>query len=90
MYRLDYTERARNNIVQLKKNEPAAYQKLVTLLEELAEHPRTGTGKPKQLSGNMAGEWSRRISRTHRLRYLIDDDIVTVTVIQAYGHYDDK
>ena len=36
------------------KNEPKAYQKALKLIEELHDHPKTGTGKPKQLTGDTA------------------------------------
>jgi len=55
---------------------------------ELAEHPREDTGKPEMLKGDMSGFWSRRINREHRLIYSIDDNIVTVSVVSAKGHYD--
>jgi len=41
---------------------------------ELAEHPREGTGKPEMLKGDLAGYWSRRINREHRLVYSIEDE----------------
>ena len=46
--------------------------------------------KLERLTGNLAGKWSRRITRKHRLIYEIIDDRVVVIVITAYGHYDDK
>lgn len=49
-----------------------------------------GTGKPEPLSGDRSGQWSRRITQKHRLIYEIEENIVTVDVLSAYGHYDDK
>lgn len=60
------------------------------MIEELQDHPKTGTGKPKPLSGNRSGEWSRRITDKHRLIYKIEEDTVIVLVLSAWGHYDDK
>ncbi|MFW6223071.1 MAG: Txe/YoeB family addiction module toxin [Bacteroidota bacterium] len=54
------------------------------------EHPKTGTGQVEELKGNMQGKWSRRIDKKNRLVYTIDDEIVTVEVISAKGHYGDK
>jgi toxin YoeB len=54
------------------------------------EHPRTGTGKPEIKKYDLAGLYSRRISQKHRLVYQIKDETVTVIVITAAGHYDDK
>ena len=74
----------------LKANEPKAFKKLEKLVEELREHPKTGTGHPEQLKGEPHGRWSRRITARHRLVYEIHDMEVIVIVLAAYGHYDDK
>jgi toxin YoeB len=34
--------------------------------------------------------WTRRIDKKNRMTYEIENDIVTVSVISAMGHYDDK
>ena len=60
------------------------------LIAELYEHPRTGSGHPKQLSGDRAGQWRRKISDKHRLVYEIHDQVVEVLALSAWGHYDDK
>ena len=90
MYKLDYTDEAKLGMQRLKYDEPKAFKKLGKLLEELMEHPRTGTGKPEQLKGDRSGQWSRRITDKHRLVYKIYDMEVIVLVLTAYGHYDDK
>ena len=90
MYDVLYTEKAKESIYALRQSDPAAIKKLVKLVDELMEHPRTGTGKPEQLRGDHAGQWSRRITKKHRLIYEIFDTEVVVLVLSAYGHYDDK
>jgi toxin YoeB len=65
-------------------------RKIYALFEELKEHPKTGTGKPKPLKYEQAGLWSRRIDDKHRMLYTIEDEAVTVFVISLWGHYDDK
>ncbi len=62
--------------------------KIQMLLIELEEHPRTGTGQVEQLKDNLRGFWSRRINKSSRLVYSIDDETIMVTVISAKGHYD--
>lgn len=64
--------------------------KIRNLLQELQDHPTTGTGKVEQLRGNNNGLWSRRIDHKNRLVYSINDNTVTVHVISMLGHYDDK
>lgn len=90
MYRITFTEAAIDDVARLDKSEPQAYKKLKKLLEELRLHPATGTGHPHQLSGDRAGQWSRSITKKHRLVYQIDGTEVLVLVLSAYGHYDDK
>jgi len=80
---------AKDDLSALKKNEIQAYRKVVALLDELCEHPRTGTGKPKLLR-HRPGVWSRRITDKHRLLYIIEDEKVIVIVLSTKGHYDDK
>ncbi|MCR5158052.1 MAG: Txe/YoeB family addiction module toxin [Prevotella sp.] len=89
-YFVDIKEKAQQDLVKLKKDEPKYYVKALKLIGELYEHPRTGTGKPKQLSADRAGQWRRKISDKHRLIYEIHDQVVEVLVLSAWGHYDDK
>lgn len=89
-YEIIYAPKAELGLLRLLKDEPKLYQKALKLIAELYEHPRTGTGKPKQLSGDRAGQWRRMISDKHRLVYEIHDMEVIVLVLSAYGHYDDK
>jgi len=58
-------------------------------MEELREHPYSGTGKPEQLRG-YKNLWSRRIDKKNRLVYSVEEAVVTVYVISAVGHYNDK
>lgn len=90
MYEVRYQKDALDDLAKLKRQEPAAFNKAVKLIDELYVHPRTGTGKPEPLSGDKAGQWSRRITKKHRLVYEIRDTEVIVIVISAYGHYEDK
>ena len=89
-YEIEFTAEATRDLVALAKSEPKAFAKAHALIDELREHPRTGTGHPEQLSGDRAGQWSRRITKKHRLVYEIHDMEVVVLVLTAYGHYDDK
>lgn len=90
MYTINYTKRAQTDLAKLKRSEPASFKKLARLLNELAVHPRTGTGHPEQLKGNRNNQWSRRITEKHRLVYEIHDTEVVVLVLTTYGHYEDR
>ena len=90
-YTLVFSKMALADIEMHKKSgNKALLKKLETLLNELMEHPKTGTGKPEKLKHQMSGIYSRRINQTHRLVYSIDKNIVTVHVLSAWSHYRDK
>ena len=90
IYNVDIQERAEYDLLRLAKEEPNAFLKAQSLIQELREHPKTGTGHPEPLKGKSEGRWSRRISKKHRLVYRILETEVVILVIAAYGHYDDK
>ena len=90
MYRIDYTDIANKGLAKLLKSDPKSFKKALAFIDELKEHPTTGTGHPEPLKGQPENRWSRRISQKHRLVYRIFETEVVVLVISAYGHYDDK
>lgn len=90
-YSLIFLPEADEDIKRLKKSgNKALYKKLSILLEEISEHPKTGTGKPELLKHYTEPTWSRRISGEHRLVYEIRDKVITILVLSAYGHYGNK
>ncbi len=89
-YRVDYSEKAEKDLVSLKRSNIMAFKKASKLLNELMDHPRSGTGHPEPLRGGDGITWSRKITKGDRLVYEIYDDTVFVMVISAKGHYDDK
>ncbi len=44
MYVIEFTAQAQKDVVALQKHNPQLIKKLAKLLDELREHPRTGTG----------------------------------------------
>ena len=85
-FHLDFTDEAIIDIEKHKKaGNKAVLNKILSLLEEIKEHPLTGTGKPEPLKYELTGYWSRRINKVHRLVYEVEDQIVVIH--SAYGHY---
>jgi toxin YoeB len=85
-FHLDFTDEAMIDIEKHKKaGNKAVLNKILSLLEEIKEHPLTGTGKPEPLKYELTGYWSRRINKVHRLVYEVEDQIVIIH--SAYGHY---
>ena len=90
IYLLIFSDKAKEDLQSLKKSEPQAYKKARLLIEELAEHPKTGLGKPQLKRHDLAGLYSRKITDRHRLLYSVDDNTVTVYIISSKDHYDNK
>ncbi|WP_271271167.1 Txe/YoeB family addiction module toxin [Aliamphritea hakodatensis] len=56
------------------------------LIGDIRRNPFAGLGKPEALKGDLAGFWSRRIDREHRLVYaILNDDLVIVQCRYHYG-----
>ena len=90
MYTIIYSPKAKEDFLKLRRDEPAAFKKASKFIEELKVHPKTGTGHPEPLKGDRSGQWSRAITKKHRMIYEILENEVYVDVLSAYGHYDDK
>ena len=87
-YKVELTEKAVEDISgYLKHGDKASFAKVQLLLDELSDHPKTGTGKPEELKYSLKGYWSRRINRYDRLIYSIHEVSVTVFVVSASKHY---
>lgn len=87
MYNIDFTDEAKRQMAELQKHAPKAMPKLIKLLDEIAEHPRTGTGQVERLKHFQEETWSRRITKEHRIVYRIYDDKVYILVLATFGHY---
>lgn len=88
---IEYSQNALKDLSKIKKTgNKSDIKKVVTFLKEIEENPKAGTGKPEKLKHYEGEVWSRRINRKDRLIYEIFEKKVTITIIQAVGHYDDK
>lgn len=59
--------------------------KTFDLIEAILRDPFVGIGKPEPLRYLHPGAWSRRITREHRIVYLVRDD--RIDFLQARYHY---
>lgn len=90
-YNLEISEKAKKDLSLLHKSgNKALVNRLERIFEELSEDPYGGIGKPEQLKNNLSGLWSRRLDKKHRIVYQIIEEVITVVVIAAKGHYSDK
>jgi toxin YoeB len=90
-FRVKIEKIAENDIQKhLKSGNKSTIRKIEIILLELSEHPYTGIGQPEQLKYELSGYWSRRINQKDRMIYKVEENIVTVFVLSAMGHYSDK
>ena len=89
-YRVEYSKDADKTLRKWKKSNSRLFKKAVKVLLDIMEHPRTGIGHPEALVGGNDMTYSRRITAHDRIIYDIYDDRVTVLIIQAEEHYNDK
>ena len=90
MYKVEFAEGLEKVLKKYKKSNPNAFAKLIRLIPELEAHPRTGTAHPEPLINGNNVTYSRRLTANDRIIYDIYDDQITVLVVQAEEHYNDK
>ena len=84
--RITFTKNAWEDYVSWQTEDKKMLKKINELIKEIQRTPFAGKGKPEPLKYDLAGYWSRRIDREHRLVYQYEDGEVLV-----YGcryHYD--
>ena len=69
----------------IKTGNKSVIKKITQLIEAIKEHPFKGIGKPEPLKHSLAGTWSRRINREHRLVYEVVDYKILIHSVR--GHY---
>lgn len=83
--KLSFWEKAWEQYLFWQEADKSTFRKLNGLIKECQRHPFEGTGKPEPLKGDLAGFWSRRIDREHRLVYSVRDD--TLEILQCRYDY---
>ena len=90
IYKVEFAYGLDKILKKYKKSNPSSFAKLIRLLPELAEHPRTGTAHPEPLLHGNDVTYSRRLNAHDRIIYDIYDDKVVVLIVAIEGHYHDK
>jgi toxin YoeB len=80
-----FTPTALDDLRYWLKTDKRQAERVLALLEEIRRTPFDGTGKPEPLRFQLAGCWSRRIDREHRLVYQVEES--EIVVIACRYHY---
>jgi len=80
-----FTPSALKDLEYWKETNNAAIQRKITkLLEAIIKSPFEGIGQPEPLKYQASGTWSRRITKEHRLVYLIESDLIYVLSLRYH------
>lgn len=80
-----FTPTALDDLRYWLKTDKRQAERVLALLEEVRRTPFEGVGKPQPLRFQLAGCWSRRIDREHRLVYQVQEN--EIIVIACRFHY---
>ena len=83
--KLVFHERAWDDYLHFQSTDTKLLERINALIKECCRRPFAGIGKPEPLRGALAGWWSRRINREHRLVYRREED--RLLIAQCRLHY---
>ncbi len=75
----------RDDLIFWLKTDRDTALRAMELVESVMRDPFIGIGKPEPLKRELAGAWSRRLTREHRVVYRVGDS--EVVFLQARYHY---
>ena len=85
--RLLWSDEAWKDYVYWQQSDPKVLQAINDLIRDIRRDPFKGLGKPEPLKHSLAGWWSRRITREHRLVYRVSGrDAELLEIIQCRYH----
>ena len=84
--RLFFSKNSWEDYLSWQSEDKKILKKINELIKDIEKSPHEGLGKPEPLKYDLAGLWSRRIDREHRLIYqVVGDDIL---IYSCRYHYD--
>ena len=85
---LTFTSTAWGEYLDWQKQDKKIAKKINELIKDIQRSPFEGIGKPEPLKENLAGFWSREITKKDRIVYKVEKE--NVKIIQVENHYSDK
>lgn len=86
MTRITFSKNSWEEYISWQNEDKKMLKKINEIIKDIQKQPYEGIGKPEPLKYDLAGLWSRRIDREHRLVYqVIDQEIL---IYSCRYHYD--
>ena len=80
-----FTKGAKDDIKYWKQiGNKTIMNRIILLITSIAQSPYEGIGKPEPLKYEMAGFWSRRITKEHRLVYRINNNKIEISGLRFH------
>ena len=83
--KLAFTGEGWTNYLYWQRQDKKTLKRINILIAAIKASPFEGIGKPEPLKNELSGYWSRRVDKTNRLVYAIDDEYLTI--ISCRYHY---
>lgn len=81
-----FTKNSWEDYISWQSEDKKILRKINELIKDIQRTPFEGKGKPEPLKYDLAGFWSRRIDREHRLVYQVDKN--EILIYSCRFHYD--
>jgi toxin YoeB len=85
--RIVFSENSWNDYLFWQKEDKKTLYKINALIKDIQKNQYEGIGKPEPLKYDLAGLWSRRIDREHRLVYRVKNNEI---LIYSCCYHNDK
>jgi toxin YoeB len=84
--RIIFTKISWEDYISWQTEDKKILKKINDLIRDIQRTPFEGKGKPEPLKFDLAGLWSRRIDREHRLVYKVEES--NILIYSCRYHYD--
>jgi len=84
--RIIFTKNSWEDYISWQSEDKKMLKKINVLIKDIQRTPFEGKGKPEPLKYDLAGFWSRRIDREHRLVYQVNKN--EILVYSCRFHYE--
>ena len=86
MMKITFTKNSWEDYISWQTEDKRMLKKINELIKDIQRTPFDGKGKPEPLKYDLAGFWSRRIDREHRLVYQVEKN--EILIYSCRFHYD--
>ena len=83
--KLTFAEKAWEDYLYWQQTDKKILKRINNLIKDIKRNPYSGIGDPEPLKYNWSGFWSRRITKEHRLVYVVEQDAILIA--QCRFHY---